>query len=118
MRLNKRGFSLVEILISLLILGIGLIISFNLLPLSWQYLAYSRKLNEVSILAEKKLEELKSEDNLSASPMSGKEKDLDWNLTAQPIKLEGDLELIQVELNIEFYFQGSPQKQKFVTYLY
>lgn len=118
MRQNKRGFSLVEILISLLILGVGIVISFNLFPLSWQSLAYSRKLNEVSMLAQKKLEELKSEDNLSPSRMFGKEKDLDWNLTAQPLKLEGDLEVTQVELDIEFSFQGSPQKQKFVTYLY
>ncbi|MBI4972773.1 MAG: prepilin-type N-terminal cleavage/methylation domain-containing protein [Candidatus Omnitrophica bacterium] len=56
----KRGFSLVEILLALLILGIGIVTLFNLFPLGFQALAYSRRLNEVSLLAQKKMEELKS----------------------------------------------------------
>ncbi|MBI5145498.1 MAG: prepilin-type N-terminal cleavage/methylation domain-containing protein, partial [Candidatus Omnitrophica bacterium] len=37
----KRGFSLVEILLALLILGIGIVTLFNLFPLGFQALAYS-----------------------------------------------------------------------------
>ena len=110
----KKGFTLVEILIALLILGSGMAISFNLFVLGWQSLSYSRKLNEVAYLAQTKFEELKSQkDILQMGETSGKEKGLSWIINVQP--QGSNLEIIQVELNIEFDFQAKPQKHKFVT---
>lgn len=113
----KKGFTLVEILIALLILGSGMVLSFNLFVLGWQSLSYSRKLNEVAYLAQTKLEELKSQkDIIKMGETSGKEKGMTWIINTQP---QGStLEIIQVELNIEFDFQTKPQKHKFVTYLF
>lgn len=109
---------MVEILISLLIFGLGLVILFNLFPLALQSFAYGRKLQEVSILAEKKLEELKAIEELSTGQMNGEEKDLNlnWNITIKPLG-DQDTDLMHVELDIELYFQGKSQKQRFVTYL-
>ncbi|MBU4346851.1 MAG: type II secretion system GspH family protein [Candidatus Omnitrophica bacterium] len=113
----KRGFSLVEILVSLAVLGIGLVFVFTIFPLSWQSFAYSRKLNEVSIFAQRKLEELKSTEAFSPGQMSGEEKDINWNISISPVQPDADMDLWHVELDLEFYFQGRPQKQKFLTYL-
>ena len=114
---SLTGFTLVEILIALLILGSGMVISFNLFVLGWQSLSYSRKLNEVAYLAQTKLEELKSQkDTIKMGETSGKEKGMTWIINAQP---QGStLEIIQVELNIEFDLQAKPQRHKFVTYFF
>ncbi len=113
------GFTLVEVLISLSILSVGMVMVFQLFLSSLQSLSYSNKLNEISRFAEKKLEELKTEKGeLQTGETSGKENDLDWKIIEQPLKLTPDLEVIFVELDINFNFQGNPQTQKFVTYLY
>lgn len=115
----RKGFTLVEILISLFILGVGVVGILTLFPLAWQSLSYSRKLNNVAYLAEKKLEELKSQtDKLVPGLMTGKEGDLNWTISSQTLKLENDIEVIFVELNIDFDFLSKPQKQRFVTYLF
>ncbi len=111
----KKGFTLIEILVALVILALGLVIVFNLFPLGLQSLAYSRKLNEVSFLAQKKLEEVKTQ-GINPAEKSGKEGDLNWAISAQPLKLAGDVEVTSVQLDIYFKFLGRQQKQRFVTY--
>lgn len=114
----RKGFTLVEILISLFILGVGIVGILTLFPLAWQSLSYSRRLNAVSQLAQKKLEELRAQtDKLVPGLMNGKEGDLNWSISAQTLKLQNDIEVIYVELDIDFDFLGKPQNQKFVTYL-
>ncbi|MDD4939707.1 MAG: prepilin-type N-terminal cleavage/methylation domain-containing protein [Candidatus Omnitrophica bacterium] len=112
----KRGYTLVEVLIAIFILGLGVVTLTNLFPLGLQAFSYARKLNEVYFLAEKKLEELKLEPNLSAGQTSGVERDLNWKITVAPVTpLEG-IELNYVELEINFYFQGRMQRQRVITY--
>ena len=113
----QGGFSLIEVLVAFFILGVGIAVLFNLFPLGWQALAYSRKLNEVYLLAQKKMEELKDLEALEAGTLTGKKDDLDWSLTTQPLKLEEGIEVIFVELAVDFEFQNQPQKQRFVTYM-
>ena len=116
--MNKKSFTLVEILVSLFILGIGIVGLYNLFPLASQSLSYSRLLNEVAYLAQRKIEGLKRQEiNITFGKIEGKEDNLHWSIFTQPLKLAEDLELVHVELNIDFEFQGKPQKQKFVTYL-
>ncbi|MBI5145319.1 MAG: prepilin-type N-terminal cleavage/methylation domain-containing protein [Candidatus Omnitrophica bacterium] len=117
-KISKGGFSLVEILLALLILGIGIVTLFNLFPLGFQALAYSRRLNEVSLLAQKKMEELKSQNALlEEGENSGEEGNLKWRISTKPLQIQGGPEVFLVELNIDFDFQGKSQTQKFVTYL-
>lgn len=112
----KKGFTLIEILVSLFIFGLAVVIIFNLFPLSLQSLSYSRRLNEVYFLAQKKMEELKLY-NIGSVPMEGEENNLTWKISAKPVKIAEGLELQLVELNIDFDFQEKRQNQKFVTYL-
>jgi hypothetical protein len=111
------GFTLVETLIALLVLGLGLVLVFNLFPLGWQALSYSRKLNEVSYLAQRKFEELKTAQKIHTGSDSGTDGDLRWEITVKPVSLGPGLGLNWVELNIQFDFLKKTQTQKFITYI-
>ena len=113
--IKKNGFSLVEILISLLILGIGIVVLFNLFSLSWQSLSYSRRLNEIGLFAQRKIEELKSEGISSQTQTSGEEENFTWSVLTKPLGAPEGLYFVQ--LNVEFKVRGIPQQQKFVTYI-
>lgn len=115
----KKGFTLVEVMISLFVLGVGMVSLFNLFPLAWQSLSYSRKLNEVVYLAENKLEGLKSEqDKIEYGQTTGKEGDLNWAISTRPLKLTEDIEVIYAQLDIDFSYQNKPQKERFITYIF
>lgn len=115
--MKNRGFTLIEILVSLFILGVGIVVLFNLFPLGLQALSYSRKAGGVSFLVQKKLEELKSQKPIPMGQTNGREGELNWQMNISPLKLGEGIELANVELDIDFDFQGKPQKQKFITYL-
>ena len=112
----KKGFTLIEVLVAIFILGLGMVTIFNLFPLGLQSFSYARKLNEVYLLAEKKLEELKIQPKIEAGGISGQEKDLNWAISAKPLQLTEGIEVTVVELDIDFDFLGKTQKQSFVTY--
>ncbi|MFA4889868.1 MAG: prepilin-type N-terminal cleavage/methylation domain-containing protein [Candidatus Omnitrophota bacterium] len=109
------GFTLIEVLIALSILAVSLVFLFNLFLMSWQSLAYGRKLNEVSLLAQQKFEELKS---LPKEPgeKSGQERDFKWRVLLRTVEAHGGINLTLAQLDIEFNFQGRPQKERFLTY--
>lgn len=111
------GFTLVEVLLAIFILGLGMVTSYNLFPLGLQSLSYARRLNEVYFLAEKKIEELKSQSQIQAGETSGKEKELLWSIYTKPLKFSEGAELTYVELDIELIFMGRTERQRFVTYL-
>lgn len=113
----KKGFTLIEVLVAIAILGLGIVTLFNLFPLGLQSLSYARKLNEVYFLAEKKLEELKLEPQIEPGQASGDEKDLHWSISTKTLGLPEGIEVIHAQLEINFGFQGKQQKEIFVTYL-
>ncbi len=106
-----------EVLVSLFIMAVGIAALFNLFPMGWQALAHSRKLNEVYLLAQKKLEELKTLESLEEGEKSGKEGDLNWALFAKSVKFQDGVTVIVAQLDVDFEFQKKLQKQTFVTYL-
>lgn len=116
MRRKKSAFTLIEVLIALFILATGLIFLFNLFLMGWQSLAYGRKLNEVSLLAQQKFEELKTLPT-EAGQTSGRQGDFNWKVTLQPLNLTSGATALLAQLDVEFNFQGRAQKERFVTYL-
>jgi len=114
--MKKTGFTLVEVLIAIFILGLGIVTLANLFPLGLQAFSYARKLNEVYFLAEKKLEELKLQSSLTPGETSGEEKDLNWKISVSPLTLSEGINVTYVELTIDFVFQGRSQKQRIITY--
>lgn len=114
-----RGFTLIEILISLSILALGIVIMFSLFPLSLRSLTYSRKLTEVYFLAEKKMEEYKSVENKTTiEAASGIDGDLRWNANPKSLQLGEGLDVIYLELDINYDFMGHAEKQRFGTYFF
>jgi prepilin-type N-terminal cleavage/methylation domain-containing protein len=114
-----RGFTLIEILISLSILGLGVVIVFSLFPLSLRSLTYSRRLTEVYFLAERKMEEYKAMENKTQiEPANGVEADLRWSATPKIIPLTEGLEVVYLEFNINYDFMGHGEKQRFGTYFF
>lgn len=113
----KKGFSLVEVLIAIFILGLGIVTLANLFPLGLQSFSYARKLNEVYFLAEKKLEELKLQPGPTPGETSGEEKGLNWKISLLPLRFPEGIEVTYAELEINFVFQGRIQKQRIITYL-
>ncbi len=115
---KNKAFSLVEVLISLVVLTFGIISMFNLFPLAMSNIAYSRKLGDVALLAQEKFEELKSQSGILIGKTNGKDEDLEWELTVASIKFPDNIEVVQAELDINFTFQKGTHKEKFVTYLF
>jgi len=115
--MNKKGFTLVEVLIAVFILGLGIVTLANLFPLGLQAFSFARKLNEVYFLAEKKLEELKLQPRLTPGETSGQENDVNWKITVSPLTLAGGVTVSYLELEIDFTFQGRMQKQRIITYI-
>jgi len=111
----KKAFTLVEILVSLSILMIGIVVIFNLFPLGWQSFSYARRLSAVSLLAEKKMGELKLQSEIKDE--SGEEQGLNWKITSQIVKLPENIEITQVQLDIDFDFQGRKMNERFITYM-
>jgi prepilin-type N-terminal cleavage/methylation domain-containing protein len=109
------GFTLIEVLIALFIIALGLIFLYNLFIMGWQSLALGRKLNEVSLLSQKKLEELKSQ-TLQEGQLSGKENDLDWQIYLKPLKFPDGVEVIFCQMDVTFLQQGISHKERFITY--
>jgi len=113
----KKGFSLIEVLIAIFILGLGIVTLANLFPLGLQSFSYARKLNEVYFLAEKKLEGLKLQPNITPGQASGEENGLNWKISLAPLQLPEGIEVTYAELEINFVFQGRIQTQRVITYL-
>lgn len=112
----RKGFTLIEVLLAIFILGLGMVVSFNLLPLGLQSLSYAHRLNDVYFLAERKLEELKSQSEITPGETSGSDKNLSWVVYAKPVELAEGIKVTHIELDIEFVFMGRTEKQRFVTY--
>ena len=114
-----KGFTLMELLISLSILGVGVIILFSLFPLSLRSMTYGRKLTQVYFLAEKKMEELKAIENKTTIDVSeGEEGDMRWSISPKSVQLSDGVDVIYVEVGINYDFMGHSEKQKFGTYFF
>ncbi len=114
--MKRRGFSLIEILVALAILGMGIVVLFNIFPSAWQSFAYSRILNRIGLLAQQKLEEVRSVSQVTPGTSTGTDKDLSWTLLIEPVQLEPNVSLMRVQLDVEFLFQKASQRERFVTY--
>jgi prepilin-type N-terminal cleavage/methylation domain-containing protein len=114
-----KGFTLMELLISLSILGVGIIIIFSLFPLSLRSMTYGRKLTRVYFLAEKKMEEIKAiENKTTLDAIEGEEGDMHWSISPKDVQLGDGIDVIYVEVGIDYDFMGHNEKQKFGTYFF
>ncbi|OGC94835.1 MAG: hypothetical protein A2142_03655 [candidate division Zixibacteria bacterium RBG_16_48_11] len=65
---GKQGFTLLEVMVAMIVLGIGLLGLAPMLVLSMQGNQFSREVTEAAFLAQDRIEQLKNQANISPIP--------------------------------------------------
>jgi prepilin-type N-terminal cleavage/methylation domain-containing protein len=116
MRNKIKGFTLIEILIALLILGIGMSLIYTIFPLGVRISRQVQTLGRISFFAQKKIEELKTL-NQPPSDSSGAENDFNWEIKVQDFNIEDNLVLKKIELLANWQEGQTNRTKRFITYL-
>jgi prepilin-type N-terminal cleavage/methylation domain-containing protein len=115
MKNKLKAFTLIEVLIALLILGIGISFLYAMFPLGIRISKEVQMLGRISFFAQKKIEELKTS-NETVSDLSGQEADFNWTINIRDYNTEDNLALKKLQLDFE-WLQGSAVRRKtFITY--
>lgn len=112
---SSKGFTLVEILIAMLILGIGLSLVYSIFPLGLRISRDVQTLGRVSFFAQKKIEELKTM-NGAPEDSSGEEPDFSWSIKVQDYTGEANIVLKKIQLDAQWQQGQDTRKKTFVTY--
>jgi prepilin-type N-terminal cleavage/methylation domain-containing protein len=122
----KKGFSLLEVVISLAILVIGIVGVIRAIPIALRLSKRSEVYSKVAILAQEKMEEVKlaGYDKISQEPplieREGKEGNFNWEIQIEQVDLP-DLEkpnnVRKIILTIEWLERQSKKSEDFVSYV-
>lgn len=112
---TKKGFTLVEILIALLILGIGISLIYTIFPLGIRISRDVQTLGRISFFAQKKIEELKTL-NQTPEDSSGEENDFNWEIKVNNQVIHDNVSLTKIELRADWQEGQTTRTKKFVTY--
>lgn len=104
-----------EVLIALLILGIGLSLIYNIFPLGIRISRQVQTLGRVSFFAQKKIEELKTS-NATLADSSGEEETFSWAIKVTDHTSEGSVALKKVQLDTQWQEGQDTLVKTFVTY--
>jgi type IV pilus assembly protein PilV len=113
----RKGFTLIEIVISLAILAIGLVGVLSLFPIGFDAARRSVNSTQVAIYAHEHLEQLKN----TAFPALGittgafPDPSYSWSQSVSTIDDAGALE--QVGLTVSWQYRNRPYNQVFTTYV-
>ncbi|MDD5005093.1 MAG: type II secretion system protein [Candidatus Omnitrophica bacterium] len=112
---NLKGFTLLEVLIALLILGIGMSFIFSIFPLGIRMSKEVQILSSISFFAQKKIEELKTM-NETPGNSSGQENNFNWTVQIEDYTTENNILLKKLQLDTEWSEGARMRKKSFVTY--
>ena len=120
--MRRAGFSLVELIIALSILGIGLIGSMRVFPVGLRASQRAQLRTRAAFIAQQTLEPLKTTawDQLKEGEVRKEQKPFVIVTTirsVQPEHVGGALALKQVEVSVEYPQEGKLRTASFVTYL-
>ena len=116
MKKSSQAFTLVEVLIALLILGIGLSLIYNIFPLGIRISRQVQTLGRVSFFAQKKIEELKTS-NATILDSSGQEESFNWTIkVTDHIISQGSVALKKIQLDAQWEEGQNILSKTFVTY--
>ena len=124
---NKKGFTLVELLIAMAILIIGLVGVVTTIPVAQRIVAKSDLKTRASISASKVMENLKSEGYLALSTTSnwsGTEDGFNWQATVSKVgasEFQGAITLpadglLKIEVILTYISRGKSREEKVVTF--
>lgn len=127
-RTKDSGFTLLEVMIAIAILGISVVLTMQLFAGALSSTALSRHYTEATFLARHKLEELGLDDQLKSGNQSGDfEGDYEkysWQAEVSPFALPQPIEmneeaarpeLLQIKLLVSWEERGKTQKVELVT---
>ena len=93
--MNKRGFSLLELIIAIAVLAVGLVGVLQIFPIGLMASQRAGIMTKAAFLAQNKIEDIKLAgfDAITELPpkipLSGKDGDFEWNIKIDDVNLEG-----------------------------
>ena len=121
------GFTLIELIISIVILIVGLVGVLLIIPLAQRASGRSALASRASILASEKIEELKSkgyEELTSQSEWNGTEDIFVWTASVVDVTEDDFLgvvslpskPIIKIDMEVTYQDRGKEQHEKFITF--
>ncbi|MBL7197945.1 MAG: prepilin-type N-terminal cleavage/methylation domain-containing protein [Candidatus Omnitrophica bacterium] len=114
-KLSLTGFTLLEVLIALMILGLGITSLYSIFPLGIRISRDVQMLGGISFFAQKKIEQLKIT-NETLSNSSGQEANFNWTIRVEDYSTENNIVLKKIQLDAEWLQGDNKRKKSFITY--
>ncbi|MFC1709093.1 prepilin-type N-terminal cleavage/methylation domain-containing protein [Candidatus Omnitrophota bacterium] len=113
-RNSSKGFTLVEVLIAMLILGIGLSLIYTIFPLGIRISREVQFLGRISFFAQKKIEELKTF-NATIADSSGQEASFNWTIKVSDHTAGANAVLKKIQLEALWEEGKTIRSKRFIT---
>lgn len=124
--MNKKGFSLLELIIAIAVLTIGLIGVLQIFPIGLRASQRAGMITRASFLAQNKMEDIKLAgfDAMTELPpripLSGKDGDFEWvvkidNVSLEGVESSGDMRKITV--TVSWPERNATRSKDFITYV-
>jgi len=124
--MNRKGFSLLELIIAVGVLAIGLVGVLQIFPVGLRASYRAGMITKASFIAQNKMEEVKVSgfDAISALPpkipLSGEDDDFKWEIFIDEVDLEGlesSDDMLKVTVTVSWIDRDRTRSKDFVTYV-
>lgn len=112
---QRRGFTLVEVLIAFFILVMGISFIYAIFPLGMRVARQTQTLSSISFFAQRKIEELKTAKE-AITDSSGQENIFNWTVKATDYTTAENIKLKKVQMDLVWLEGQNPRKKTFITY--
>ncbi len=124
--MNKKGFSLLELIIAVGVLAIGLVGVLQIFPVGLRASYRAGMITKASFIAQNKMEEVKMSgfDAISALPpkipLSGEDDDFKWEIFIDDVDLDGlesSDDIRKLTVTVSWIDRNRTRSKDFVTYV-
>jgi len=124
--MNRKGFSLLELIIAIAILAVGLVGVMQIFPMGLRASRRSGMITKAAFLAQNRIEEVKMagfEDITQLPPkipLSGTDGDFEWEMSIDEVTLDGlesSDDIRKLTVRVEWVDRDKTRSKDFVTYI-
>ena len=124
--MNKKGFSLLELIIAIAVLSIGLVGILQIFPIGLRASQRAGMMTKASFLAQNKIEDVKLAGFEAITelppkiPLSGKDGDLEWTISIGDVALDGvesGEDMRKVAVTVTWPERNTTRSKEFITYV-